>query len=150
MTKPNEVVLANWKRLNDSSWNYTVNTQRTFSSPPYSINDSAALLVYNPRIIPANQSDEISIAFGYFSNTAFSPDFSARDEEISELVATVKTESSEDTITNIRKDILSVRDLVNQIDIIIQSGEEITDEKLYLLEQVIRNLEQRKLQYTED
>ena len=150
VTTPNEVILANWKRLNDSSWNYSVNTQRTFSSPPYSINDSAALFLYNPRIIPSGQSDEISLAFGYFTNTAFSPDFSSRDEEISELVATVKNPTPDNTVTNIKKDLLSIRDLVNQIDIIIQSGEEITDEKLYLLEQVIRKLEQRKLQYSED
>lgn len=150
ITAPNDIIMANWKRLNDSSWTFGVNTQRTFSNPPYSINDSAVMFMYEPRLVPSGMSEEISMAFGFYTNTGFTPDFSTRNEEITELVKTVSSKEDKDKITNIRKDLLSIRDLVNQIDIILASGELITEEKLYLLEQVIRNIESRKPFYLED
>lgn len=46
ITRPEAAVLANWKRLTDSSWDYEVNETRNFNRLPYSINDSALLVVY--------------------------------------------------------------------------------------------------------
>ncbi len=149
ITTPERVILANWKRLNDSNWRYSANTQRTFSSPPYSINDSACALYYEPRTLSRGQVYEINIALGSYVHTGFSPDYSIRDREISSIGE--KTEesegSTEDRIDSIQGELSSIEDFLNQIDVMLESGEEITEEKLYLLEQIIRNLEDKKSQY---
>ncbi len=46
ITPVERVVLANWRRLSDTPWEYAVNPTRTFTLLPYSINDSAAALYY--------------------------------------------------------------------------------------------------------
>jgi hypothetical protein len=56
VTTPDRLVLANWKRLNDSSWLYETAPARNFSELPYSINDSAACLYYGPAPLPAGAS----------------------------------------------------------------------------------------------
>lgn len=47
------IVGANWKRLNESPWDYEVNTARSFNLLPFSINDSAIALYWNPSAIPS-------------------------------------------------------------------------------------------------
>ncbi len=43
---PQAAVVANWKRLTDSTWDYEVNEDRNFNRLPYSINDSAMMIVF--------------------------------------------------------------------------------------------------------
>ena len=150
ITKPEYIVIANWKRLNDAVWQYSANAQRTFSSPPYSINDSAVAYYYNPKTLSTGQAYEVNLALGYYAKTGYSPDYSIRDKEISSIAEKPETKTEEDVYGSLRSDIESVRDFLNQIDAILESGENITDEKLYLLEQIIRNLEQRKSKYAEE
>jgi len=50
--KPDQIYFANWKRLNDSGWDFNLKEGREFSLLPYSINDSAAVVYYNPVSIP--------------------------------------------------------------------------------------------------
>jgi hypothetical protein len=56
ITTPDRLVLANWKRLADSSWVYETAPGRTFSELPYSINDSAACLYFGPAPLAAGAS----------------------------------------------------------------------------------------------
>lgn len=49
VTEPALVAVGNWKRLTDSSWTYDVNETRNFNRLPYSINDSALLVLYEAR-----------------------------------------------------------------------------------------------------
>ncbi len=48
-TPPRKVVAANWKRLNESSWEYEAREDRNFNLLPFSINDSALVIYYGPR-----------------------------------------------------------------------------------------------------
>jgi hypothetical protein len=51
------VHFANWKRLNDATWELQFN-RRNFTNPPYSINDSAVSYVFNPqRLLPGEARD---------------------------------------------------------------------------------------------
>lgn len=50
--KPDQLIFANWKRLSDSDWNFNIREGRDYSLLPYSINDSAAGIFYNPISIP--------------------------------------------------------------------------------------------------
>jgi hypothetical protein len=56
VTTPDRLVLANWKRLSESSWLYETAPARSFSELPYSINDSAACLYFGPGPLPAGAS----------------------------------------------------------------------------------------------
>ena len=56
VTTPDRLVLANWKRLSESSWLYETAPARSFSELPYSINDSAACLYFGPAPLPAGAS----------------------------------------------------------------------------------------------
>lgn len=59
--KPDQLVFSNWKRLSDSDWSFNIREGRDFSLLPYSINDSAAGIFYNPISIPPGT--EISVQY---------------------------------------------------------------------------------------
>ena len=78
ITPIESAAVANWKRLSDSTWNYEVNTTRNFNRLPYSINDSALLLVYPPSVIENGQSYTVVAQFGNVSPGGYlSPEASA-------------------------------------------------------------------------
>ncbi len=64
-TGPDKVLLANWKRLSDSNWEYTVQNGRNFTEAPLSINDSAVALVFEPRTIGEGQKVHYEIVLSY-------------------------------------------------------------------------------------
>ena len=53
---PDFIHFANWKRLNDVPWKLNYTTERSFSFPPYSINDSAVCYFYEPVEMAAESS----------------------------------------------------------------------------------------------
>jgi hypothetical protein len=55
VARPDIVVVANWKRLSDSTWSYDT-PMRGFSLSPYSINDSALGLYWNEVILKGGAS----------------------------------------------------------------------------------------------
>ncbi|MDC7239187.1 MAG: hypothetical protein PQJ50_02380 [Spirochaetales bacterium] len=59
--RPDRLVFSNWKRLNDSGWDYSYREGRDFSLLPYSINDSAAAVYFNTVSIPPGT--EIAIQY---------------------------------------------------------------------------------------
>jgi hypothetical protein len=78
VTTPNQVAVANWKRLSDSDWQYEVNEDRNFNRLPYSINDSALLLSYGEMVLKQNERYEISLQLGGLADNGFlDPDSSA-------------------------------------------------------------------------
>ena len=64
--KPDQLIFSNWKRLSDSDWDFNVRENRDFSLLPYSIDDSAAGLFYNPVSVPPGS--EISVRFALSVN----------------------------------------------------------------------------------
>ncbi|MDC7235813.1 MAG: hypothetical protein PQJ58_21505 [Spirochaetales bacterium] len=71
--KPDRLIFANWKRLNDSDWDFNLREGRDFSLLPYSINDSAAGIFFNAVSIPPGT--ELSVQYAL---TAGGPVLSAR------------------------------------------------------------------------
>ena len=53
---PDYIHFANWKRLNDVPWKLNYAEGRSFSFPPYAINDSAVCYFYEPVDIAADSS----------------------------------------------------------------------------------------------
>lgn len=71
VTLPDRVVFANWKRLNDSRWDYTVDTSRNFNMLPYSINDSAVAVYYDPQTVQPGATRTITMLMGQYSSAGW-------------------------------------------------------------------------------
>lgn len=147
VTSPDMVLLANWKRLNESSWSFSVNSNRNFSRPPYSINDSAVALYYNPRPLEPGDERVIVLALGNIAPGGFLPERDARDEKIENLVVGLSEGGAERG--NPEDELIAVRELLSEIDTLIEQGEEIPEEKVFLLRQLLTTLQERKQDYGE-
>ncbi len=146
ITLPDQVTLANWKRLSDSAWEYQINTTRNFSRPPYSINDSAVLLSYKPEALNPGSSRTVTIAMGYYAQGGYSPELNEGTEKIGNLVASLSDQEnngSEKSSTP-EEELAAVRELIKQIDDILQLGEDIPEEKMILLQQLMDTLKSRQ------
>ena len=78
VTAPEQVAVANWKRLSDSDWVYAVDEDRNFNRLPYSINDSALLLSFREQVLRQNERYEVSVQMGGLADKGFlDPDSSA-------------------------------------------------------------------------
>lgn len=132
-TPPDRIILANWKRLDDTSWTYTVNTNRNFSVIPYSINDSAVAAYYDPTAIASGEARSIRLILATAlpqtsSNTSSSTRQSSADGGA--------TRSSAETDAKL----IAIETLINRIDAILDTGEEPTEEQLKELTEAVRAL----------
>ncbi len=71
ITVPDKVVFANWKRLNDASWNYTTSSTRNFNLLPYSVNDSAVAQYYGPRRVEKGTGFTVTLCLGKYNPAGF-------------------------------------------------------------------------------
>ena len=65
-TRPDRVVFANWKRLNDVSWTYETSRNRNFNLPPFSIGDSAVSHYYGPGLLARGATLTIQFVVGQY------------------------------------------------------------------------------------
>lgn len=150
ITRPDRLVLANWKRLNDSSWNYDSRSSRNFNLLPYSINDSSVGMYYNPVEIPRGGDRSITMAFGNYNDKGFSLE-EKTGEDISELYTqTMEADlGGVDPAEQARTDLLSIEDLLKRIDELITSGQDIPQEQVDAVAQIVETLENRKNRHEE-
>ncbi|MFW5684309.1 MAG: hypothetical protein ACOCZB_00085 [Spirochaetota bacterium] len=73
ITPPEAALVANWKRLIDSSWEYEINNTRNFNRLPYSINDSALLLTYEPVQLETSEEHTVVAYLGDLSPEGYLP-----------------------------------------------------------------------------
>ena len=149
LTRPDRVVLANWKRLSDASWNYTVNRSRNFSLPPYSINDSAAALYYEPARLAPGESRTIVLALGYATPEGFSPATDVRDARIENLVVELESQQKNANGRSAADELAAVRELIAEIDRLINGDVDPDPEKLYLLQQLLDTLKERQSRFSD-
>jgi len=136
---PDRIILANWKRLNDTSWNYTVNLNRNFSVVPYSINDSAASLYFDPEQLLPGEARTIRIIFSTQTNEAVAGFPTAitstrRTETTTTGSATSSTSSRNPTQS---ATIGEINDLILRIDAILEGAEEPTEAELQELSDAV-------------
>jgi hypothetical protein len=142
-TVPDSVIIANWSRLNDSSWYYETSSTRNFNLMPYSINDSAVALYYDPVSISPSGTKEITILLG----NANPEGFNALNETSTKEIADLLNETREtNNITNVllaaQADLITLENLITQIDNKLKSGN-ITDSDLLIIEQIISELKKK-------
>jgi hypothetical protein len=150
ITPPDKIVFANWKRLSDASWNYKTSSTRNFNLMPYSINDSAVCMYYDPVDIPARGSREIVLVLGNVTLLDYTGEM-VGPEAVSQPgieVTEAPTVSGTDGLRELRDRLkaepaseeLGIHELNRFIELIDQrldSGEGISDEELRLMEEIL-------------
>ncbi len=119
--KPDQIIFSNWKRLSDSDWDFNIREGRDFSLLPYSIDDSAAGIYYNPVSIPPGT--EISVQFAL---TAGGPALTLLDndlepeKEISIPKAVPVSEKSLILNYSFQYDLEMIDEFINEINTLLQ------------------------------
>ena len=143
---PDEALLSNWKRLADAPWGYDANPQRNFTLIPYSINDSAIALYWEPAVVSRGGTRKASFFMGSLNEAGYrAPDGKTKTEEI--FAATVLAPGAPDASTSLAADLVAVRDLISRIDRAIAAGGTISDDELAAWKKIIERLEERKKGY---
>jgi len=143
--RPDRILVANWKRLADSTWGFDPNPQRNFTLIPYSINDSAAALYWEPTSVPRGGIRRLSFAMGAFNEKGYAAQ-SARSTTEQIFEAAVLGQAQGDKASALAIDLVAVRDLITRIDQAIASGNA-DPQEIAAWKKILDRLEERKKDY---
>jgi hypothetical protein len=144
--RPDKVILSNWKRLSDAAWGFEVNPQRNFTLVPYSINDSAVALFWEPVSVARGGTRRLSFAMGNLNEKGYPADDGKTPTEAI-FAATVLGAPAPDAATSMAADLVASRDLIGSIDRALASGGTISDDELAAWRKILDRLEERKKGY---
>jgi hypothetical protein len=149
ITTPDKIVFANWKRLSDASWSYDTSTVRNFSQLPYSVNDSAVSIYYEPRAVPRSGQATITLALGLFTKEGFTGSSPATQDFGTAVQQTLQeAKNAQDISAAARADLATVNRLLARIDAILAAGGTISAADQDLLDSTLKDLEGRISRYT--
>ncbi len=145
---PDRVHFANWKRLNEAPWILESSSARNFTLLPYSINDSAVAIYWLPKVLAPGASSSVALAMGAFNDKGY-PISQGGDKGTDELFSkTVLTQpANADKKSLMEADLLSVRDLLTRIDLVLSSGSQPTADEIAAWKKILDLLEERKKGY---
>ncbi len=137
-TRPDKVIAANWKRLNDSNWTVEKGVSRGFTMLPYSINDSAVALFYEPKVIRPGANRDVKIIISGLNDIY---------KEGSEIPAAVLEASlpKDNAPLNALSDLVAVRALLDAIDAALINVP--SEAELSALRDSLERLEARQRKY---
>jgi len=144
--RPDKVILANWKRLADAPWAFDVNPQRNFTLVPYSINDSALALYWEPVPVPSGGTRRVAFMMGNLNEKGY-PASSETTPTDAIFASTVLGTSPPDAATSMAADLVAVRDLISRIDIAVAEGRTISPDEIAAWGKILDRLEERKKGY---
>jgi len=144
-TRPDRVVAANWKRLNDAAWSFDVNPSRNFTLLPYSINDSAIALYYEPVVVRPGSTRTIAILLGRESG-GYPGSVAADPQSLSASIVAVAIPLQTAPLDEMA-DIVAVRSVLDVINQALNAGATLSPEELAALESTLKRLEARKGKY---
>ncbi|TFG64552.1 MAG: hypothetical protein E4H36_02650 [Spirochaetales bacterium] len=150
VTQPDQLVIANWKRLNDSSWSFTANETRNFNLLPYSINDSALALYYNTARLGKGEQKQIKLAMGAYISEGFSVSSSASESPIASMFQNAiinEPKDGNDIESAVKSDLLTISDLIEKINSGLLNPGSISEGDLNIIRQIIDELKKRKTRY---
>lgn len=143
--KPDKIIFANWKRLNDSDWDFNYREGRDFSLLPYSINDSAAGIYFNPVSIPPGT--EIAIQYAL---TTGGP-VSGVKKNVTSLPAEGKSETpdSKQIILNyaLGYDLDLIDKMIDEINTLLKVDDPVYNSQIEYFETELGKLKQKLSQY---
>ncbi len=145
-TKPDRIVASNWKRLNDSAWSLEVNPARNFTLMPYSINDSALALFYDPAMLKRAAVRGVSVLLSGANPGSYAQALAeaASAEGPAQSVSVPIAVSAQ---LDIMADLISARSLLASINMALSQGQEPSKEQMASLADVLKRLEERKAGY---
>ena len=147
LSRPERVVFANWKRLSETAYDYTVSSDRTFSLLPYSIDDSAAAVYYPAATLDPGAKRTITTLLGNLDPEGYA-EYSVARTESAELLDRADDETEPDLdAETAREEIVSVNDLLDEINTILENPEEYDEEDVEVVEEILRQLRNRKEAY---
>ena len=155
---PNAVMLANWKRINDAVWQPEFQQNRNFTLAPYSINDSAIALYWDPKTVKPKESRKIFYYIANNSVTAMAPldsaplptaAYSPTDNTIPSVTAIqdLPPATQAQIMELLQKDYKSALTILQMINNLLSSGKSVTDADLAKIQAMIDELSKRKGQY---
>jgi hypothetical protein len=149
ITVPNKIIFANWKRLQDNLWNFQVKRSRNFNLIPYSINDSAVSVIYDPIKVISNSKREVVIVLGAYNNSTFKGSSAMEDSGIDTIFDQTMNNDTDpqDTETSIKADLIATTDLLKKIDTFLQYPDNVSDIEIDLIVQILETLKQRQKLY---
>jgi hypothetical protein len=152
ITLPDKVVFANWKRLSENLWNMQVQGNRNFNLLPYSINDSAVCQFYDPIKLAPGARRTVTAVVGAYTGRPLIVDTTAAartggDNLDQMLSSTSSNDSGKSTQQLVREDLISVNDIISNINSLLSFPEDITDEKIEVIEKSLNNLREKQSQY---
>jgi hypothetical protein len=150
-----ELLMGNWKRLNDAAWKISVNEGRNFNLLPYSVNDSAVAYYFEPVSVDAGASREARLWLAGGGGEITAARIPVRDAQalaalpqgVQAALPGVQAEALPGQSPAFaggdpQADLAAVRSLINRIDSYIASGN-ISEEELNALELTLRQLRAR-------
>jgi hypothetical protein len=161
--------MANWKRFNDVPWKFGYSQGRNFNFLPYSVGDSAVCYYYEPASIARGEERTISIQLAAEEGDGFARYGAASNNQLSRLLQeSVKAlaaeapdkaspspgaaldlppEGASETPASASDprwvDLITIRDLLNQLDSYIAGGGTVSEEELAAIELIISRLQSR-------
>ena len=142
ITDPDRVIIANWKRLNDATWNFEVNQSRDFNLLPYSINDSAIAVYYEPETVPSGTVKSVAFKLNWRKADVV---YTAAESERNTGVASVNRE----LVDSILDEVVAIDTLLQQIDSLLSSGSQPTEDALNEIRKALSELEDRRKEFSE-
>jgi len=140
-------LFANWKRLNDEPWFFTAAPGRNFTLLPYSVNDSAVALYWQPANLSRGATRKASLILCQFNPKGYSTTVS-RDASTEALFSqTVLALPGADPKAALASDLVSVRDLISRIDRALSSGTAPGSDELQAWRKILDKLEERAKGY---
>ena len=118
--KPDQLIFSNWKRLNDSNWDFKVRDGRDFSLLPYSINDSAAGIFYNAVSIPPGTEIAVSFAITTGGPALTLQENVVEEKDVSIPKATPVSDKSLILSYSFQYDLDIIDDFINEINTLLQ------------------------------
>jgi hypothetical protein len=142
---PDQVIFANWKRLNEVPWKINAVPGRNFNYLPYSIGDSAVCYYYEPRPLSRGDTRSYTILLSVEDEKGFTAYTTGIEDDFSRwfLRETVPLSSETPAQDSRQADLFLLRELINRIDRYLAGEITITEEDLAAMETVIARLKAR-------
>jgi len=147
VTIPDKIVFSNWKRLSENLWNIQVQNNRNFNLLPYSINDSAACQFYNPIQLSPGGQRTVVMLLGAYTDAPLSLGNVLGDEPITRVSVEVPDIKAGDVEKLIKEDLIAVNDIISNIDSLLSFPDEISEEKIELIQRSLQTLQSKQAQY---
>jgi hypothetical protein len=166
VTPPDKIVFANWKRLSEASWDYQASSNRNFNLMPYSINDSAVCMYYEPVDLPPEGSREIVLVLANLTLSDYGKIASAgtpAQQPVEEPVEQPPVQPAEPPTgddlqalrdrldlesTSLADDLAFLNELIDQIDAHLSSGEDISDVQILLMQEILSVIKDKAERYS--